>query len=68
MSAENNPPAPVQVYFIAKGEIFMPNSVFRTAMPKKVRPDIYVPSDEDIKRPVQAVKDTDAHEVSHENK
>lgn len=45
--------------FVSVMTRFIPNSVFRTAMPKKVRPDIYVPSDEDIKRLVQAVKDTD---------
>lgn len=45
--------------FVSVMTRFLPNSVFRTAMPKKVRPDIYVPSDADIKRLVQAVKDTD---------
>ncbi|MDO5540555.1 MAG: site-specific integrase [Eubacteriales bacterium] len=38
---------------------FCPEMVFRTALPKKIRPDIYVPSDADIQRLVECVKETD---------
>lgn len=35
------------------------NLKLNTTMPKKVRPDLYIPSDADIKKLVQAVKDTE---------
>ncbi|HJC24970.1 MAG TPA: site-specific integrase [Candidatus Eisenbergiella merdavium] len=36
-----------------------PNFALNTALPKKVRPDLYVPSDEDVRRLMQAVAGTD---------
>ena len=45
--------------FVSVMTRFLPNMVFHTAMPKKVHPNIYVPSDEDIQHLVEAVKETD---------
>lgn len=39
--------------------VYRPNFALNTALPKKVRPDIYVPSDEEIRRLLSAVSDTD---------
>ena len=38
---------------------YCPHLTLNTALPKKVRPDIYVPSDSDIRRLVAHVSDTD---------
>lgn len=38
---------------------YRPDFVLRTVLPKKVRPDIYVPSDDEIGRIMDAVKGTD---------
>lgn len=38
---------------------YRPDFALNTALPKKIRPDIYIPSDEDIKRLLKEVKETD---------
>ena len=39
--------------------VYRPNFALNTALPKKVRPGIYVPSDEEIRQLLSAVSDTD---------
>ena len=44
---------------IAVMHAYRPGFAINTALPKKIRPDIYVPSDEDIRRLMAFVKGTD---------
>lgn len=44
---------------VAVMHTYRPGFAINTALPKKIRPDIYVPSDEDIRKLMAFVKDTD---------
>lgn len=40
-------------------KVYRPNFALNTSLPKKVRPELYIPSDDEIKRLIAFVKDTE---------